>query len=235
MSTFLELSQRLRQESSLAGVGPSTVVSQTGMLKKICDWTSWAYKDIQNRHDNWRWMRTGFTFNTVSNTDLYAFGVITNVETSAFIARFGRWWAHDLNEPYLAYLTSGGIGNQYRLIYIPYDYFKDLYKIGTQNNGQPIHISVDNRNRLILGPKPNAIYTVTGEFQLGVQVLAVDADVPDMPANYHDLVVYYGMEKYGADAVAAEVYTRAVREGGRLLRALERSQLPEVRIGEPLA
>jgi hypothetical protein len=235
MSTYLELSQFCRQECSIPGIGPSGVAGQIGVLGKIVKWVKDGYVDIQNRHDDWRWMRVGFTVDTTISDSTYAFGDCIDVETGVAIARFKRWWANDLYYPFKCYLTSGGVGGEYRLNYLPWNDFRQLYNIGTQTDGQPSHISIDNQDRFVLGPAPNAVYTVTGDFQRGVQVLAADEDVPDMPASFHDLIVYYGMEKYGADSIAIEVYQRAKTEGKRMLRALERNQLPEFVMAEPMA
>lgn len=235
MSTYLQLCVKTRQECSIPGTGPTAVTGQIGILKKVVDWVSQAYVDIQNRHDDWRWMRVGFTVNTTIGVDTYAFGACTDILTSAAIARFKRWWANDPYQPFQCFLASAGVGSEYRLIYLPWNNFRQIYKIGAQTNGQPSHVSVDDQDRLVLGPKPSAVYTVTGDFQRGAQVLTADGDIPDMPASFHDTIMYYGMEKYGADSVGVEVYQRAKTEGTRMLRALERNQKPEFRMAGPLA
>ena len=235
MTTFLNLAKQVRQESEIAGTGPTAVTSQTGQLKRVVDWAINAWKDIQLRHPNWRFMRHSFTVNTVASDDTYASADCTDSTTATAIARFSRWWVDDLEDRPKCYLSSGGVGGEYWLIYIPWEQFKVLYKKGTQNNGQPIHITVDNAENIVLGPKPDAVYVVSGDFQRGVQVLAADGDIPDMPTNYHDLIVYRAIEKYGANSVAPEIFTRARLEGNRIMRALEMSQLPRMRFGGPLA
>ena len=232
---FLQLSQKLRQEAEIPGTGPSAVTGQVGQLKRLVDWTADAWLDIQNRHQNWRWMRKGFTVNTVLDDDSYAYGDVTDVDTAAPIARFSRWLVNDPNDPALCYLQSGGVGGQYRLIWTPWNYFKQIYKIGTQTNGSPAHITVDHANNLVIGPKPNGVYVVTGDFQRGAQILAVDGDIPDMPTDYHNLVVYWAMLKYGANSVASEIFARASSEGTRMMRSLELNQLPEIEMPGPLA
>jgi len=232
--TFLELAKFLRQECEIPGTGPSTVTGQTGQLKRIVDWTAVAWKDIQNLHTNWRWMRRAFTFNTVADDDSYPYTAVTDVDAAAVISRFGHWWAHDCEDPYLAYLQSGGVGGQYPLIYLPWNDFKWLYRRGTQTASTPAYVSVDHQNNLCLGPKPNGVYVVTGDYQRSAQTLTVDADLPEMPTQYQELIGYFGMQKYGANSVAAEVFTRAQLEAARLLSALRDDQLPRMRLGEPL-
>lgn len=237
MSTYLELCQKLRRECRIAGTGPSAVTGQTGLLERVVGWIPDAYRDIQLRCPSWRWMRTEFTVNTVDGTDAYAYGACTDVKTGQAITRFRAWWAHDRRAPFKCHRTSDGVATQGYLIYLPYSTFRHTYKFGAQQSqtGQPAHISVDDSNRIVIGPNPNGVYTISGEFQRGAQILADDDDEPDMPEDYHDLIVYYAMQRYAASSIAAEVLARANLEGGRLLRALERDQMPAMILGGALA
>ena len=56
-----------------------------------------------------------------------------------------------------------------------------------------------------------------------------------MPANFHILIVYLAMQKYGAFKAATEVFNRGVFEGGKLMRQLEADQLPAVTLAGPMA
>lgn len=237
MATFLTGTQRLVDECLGAGSSarPTAVTGQVGRLKNMVQWYASAWVDIQSRHDNWRWMRKGFTFNTVAGTDTYAYGAVTDVATSVAITRFSRWWADDFEDPFKCYLQSAGVGGENFLIWIPWENFKYLYKRGTQNNGQPLHVSVDNDMQLVLGPKPDAVYVITGDYQRSPQVLAADGDTPEMPAQFHDLIWRRAMEMYGAHLAAPDAFQRAVHEGKRTLRALENNQLPKVWRAPPLA
>lgn len=233
---YLELCQKLAREAEITASMsiPAAVTGQTGQLARVVGWVSDAYKDIQRRHD-WRWMRRPFTFNTVADDDTYAFGDVTDVDTGLAIARFKRWWVNDACDPFQAYLQSGGVAGQFRLIYMPWTNFKWIYRHGTQTSNRPVHVTVDHQNNLVLGPKPNAVYVVTGDFQRGVQVLAADADEPEMPEDYHDVIWRTAIQMYGANAVAAEIFTRAQMEANKTMRTLEREQLPELELAGPLA
>lgn len=238
MSTFLQLAQKLRQEIEIPGTGPTAVTGQLGQLKRVVDWTRDAYRDIQVRHMGapmWRWLRGEFTFDTVIGDDTYLFGELTDDDTGVAIARFSRWMVNDVENPPRAHLKSGGIGGQYRLVFLPWHYYKQIYRIGIFQSSSPIHITVDPKNRLLLGPKPSDVYVVKGDYLRSAQILAADGDVPEMPSDYHELIVYWAMRKYGANAVAAELLARANTEGMQLMRALEANQLPMVDMAEPLA
>jgi hypothetical protein len=240
MSTYLQLCQKLKRDSAIAGptLTPTTVVNQTGVLEKLVGWVSDSYRDIQMRHPNWRWMRSKFMVLTTANEDTYAFGACTDTNDSALIARFWRWWPQDRLDPFRIYLTSGGQGGEYFLIWIPYEDFRRIYEFGVQTTttGQPIHVSVDDLDRIVVGPNPGTTqYTISGKYQRGPQILAANGDVPEFSVNYHDLIVYYAMQRYAYNSVAPEVLTAAKLQTSRQLRALEAAQLPGIRLGGPLA
>lgn len=235
--TNIELCRKLAREGRITASAstPSTVENQSGVLLRVVGWVKDAYMDIQNRHDNWKWMRRRFSLNTVAGDDSYEYGDATDVDAGAAIARFKRWWVDDIYQPPLCYLQSAGVASQYRLVWLDWEDWDWLYGIGTQNAGKPTYVTVDPQNNLRIGPKPDGIYVVTGWFQRGNQVLAEDDDVPEMPADYHDLIWRRAIEMYGMSSVAPEVFTRSQLEASRTMRALERNQLPPVRLGGALA
>jgi len=235
MSTFLAGVQKLAREAGAAGV-PSTVVSQTGESKRLVDWYIDAYTEIQNRH-KWKWMRYGFTVDTTSGDDSYAYGDCTDLGTSAPITRFNDWRLNDDYDPPKIYLTSAGVGGERWLIYTAWDDFKRVYKIGAQsaNTGAPAHITVDPQNNIMLGPSPNGIYTLTGDYYRSDQVLAADADVPEMPTQFHNLIVYKALEKYARYEEAQLLFNMASVEVKRLTRQLERNQMAGFGASPPLA
>lgn len=197
----------------------------------MVNWIKNAWIELQQEKDDWKWMRRSFTVQTVASDGEYAYTDCTDTTTSAVIARFAMWhkrW-------FQCYLTASGVGAEYRLDWMDWDAFKARYRFGTQTNGQPRHVSVDPSMKFCLGPKPDAIYTVTGDFQLGPQIMTVDADEPEMPSRFHMLIVYEALLKYGFFGVAPEAISRAQSESSRLRFALERDQLPTIRAGRSLA
>lgn len=231
MSTYLQLAAKLRQECGASGTGPSATTNQVGEYKRLVEWIAEAYVNIQNKHrGNWRWLRSEFTFDTTTNDDEYAFGDVTDSIDSAVIDRFARWIPGDMK----VYLTSAGVGTQSWLTYMPWDDWKRIFQIGTQNSGSPIWVTIDPRNRIRLGPKPNGIYTVTGEYMKAAQVLAADADTPEMPASFHQLIVYEAMQYYASFESAPEVWQRAKESHARMMRDLEVDQLPPPQFADAL-
>jgi hypothetical protein len=157
------------------------------------------------------------------------------VPTAAAITRLKRWAVENPYNPCKCYLTSSGAGAEYWLSYIPWDAFRTTYQIGTQAEGAPAHISVDPNNNLVLGPIPDAVYTITGEYHRSSQVLAADADEPEMPSEYHMLIVYTAMEDAGFHDMAEEIIARSNIKSRRLLRQLMQTQTPRMRKAGPMA
>lgn len=232
--TYLELCAEAARECRVPGTGPTTTAEQTGKLGRIVAWVASEYTEIQNRH-KWRWLRKTFTFNTVADDDSYAYTDVTDVDTGVAIARFSEWRLNDRNNPPKIYLTASGTGVQTWLTYISWDAFNAIYKIGSQTSSQPVHITVDPDNNIVLGPAPNDVYTVTGDFYRSAQTLSSDSDVPEMPSQFHRLIVYNTMQEYGSFDVSPEVLTRGEVKSRKLMRQLEANQLPRFRKGCPVA
>lgn len=232
MATYLTGSQDVATEVGIDNGGPSDVTTQTGEYNRIVRYYRDAYIEVQNR-TKWRWLRHPFTFNTVADDDTYAYTDVTDVTASATISRFGEWLLTSENTP-KAYLTSSGVGSQYLLIWMPWDYFSQVYKLGTVASGAPAHITVDPQNNILIGPPPSAVYTITGEYYRSPQILAADGDTPEMPTQYHNLIMYGAMKKYAMFESAPEVDARATFEYNRMLRQLENNQGPSINFGPPL-
>ena len=226
---------------------PSTTVSQTGELARVTNWVSDAYIDIQNRHsESFRWQRRLFEVVTAaSDGGVYAYdnAGINDVTGGASnpIDRFSSWRLDDRVDPPRIHLVSAGSATQNWMIWVEWDWFRLVYRTGLQNPGYPRYITVDPQNNIVIGPEPNDIYNIQSYYERGPQVLgatntiADDTEVSGMPAQFHKLIVYKALEKYGYFESAGEVIARAQKEGNRMMRQLEGNQMPAMRMRGPLA
>jgi len=237
MATFLALAQQARDECEIPGSGPATTKDSllTGQHLRIVRYVRQAWTEIQNAQSAWRWMRVGFTLQTVASDDKYAFGDATDDETSLAISRFARWRLNDRQDPPRIYLTASGASAEYWLTYISYESWRQVYQIASQTDSQPAHITVDPQNNIRFGPAPNDIYTLSGDYMRGAHIMDADDQEPDMPVRFHDLIVYGAMIKWGYYAVAPELVERGSREYRRMMGDLRIDQLPQMRLGSPLA
>lgn len=220
---FLSICQRTRQECSISGAGPVAVTNQTGEMGKIVAWVLTAYEDIQGKHPNWNFLRADFSFPTISSTSTY-------LPSAVNLAEHATW----KTDGFRAYLTSAGVGGQARLFAYDWDCFRDLRQIGTIQEGMPTEFSVRPDKSVVFWPTPNAIYTVTGEYFKHAQTMTENANEPLIPSQFQMAIVWKAVMYYAADQGAGELYQSAEKEFNRLMRRLEKDQLPKIKIGGSL-
>lgn len=217
----------------------TTTANQNGDVLRLVRWVIAAWKELQTSKRAWRFMRSRFTLNTVSGTAEYSYGAVTDAKDAAFISRFRNWFVDNPENPPKGYRTSGGIGSQYYLRFVPWDEFQAIYQIGNQNPGQPQVITIDPDNNLLFWPVPNDDFTITGDYHKSAQILVAGTDdeteFAGMPEIFHPVIMYDAMRKYGTTEGAEEIILRANTEGAALKRDLQRDQLPRFQQGSPLA
>lgn len=214
--TFLELCQRMASECGVSLTGPVDTTTQTGRLGQIVKWVNTAWMDIQTRHNEWLFMVGSFTVNTTASDGVYT-------ASDCSITNFREW----RKDTFHIYLTSAGVAAQVPLYFMEYMNWYHRYNVGTQTDGYPFDFTIGNDKSIILGPKPDAIYTVTGEYQKSASELSGDSDEPELPDEYHMAIVYGAMMKYGRYAGAPEVYSDGKNQYDRIMSEMMRTQLPE--------
>ncbi|PHS09407.1 MAG: hypothetical protein COA78_12155 [Blastopirellula sp.] len=241
MSTYLKICQDVARECGIAGGAdaspkPLAVTGQVGELNRLVNWVQTAYTELQNAK-KWRFLRKKFTLNTVAGTDTYAFGDCTDVETTAAITRFDSWRLNDRRNPPKIHLQSTGVGGQVFLSWTIWDNFEYLYKTSSLQNQTafPFHITFDPDDDIVLGITPNDIYVVTGSYYRSPQILVADADIPEMPKQFHNLIMYQAMEYYGLFESAPEIISRAQKGMKKLGHQLNKNQSERFRVGGSLA
>jgi hypothetical protein len=228
---YLQLVQRLRQETNFSNAGPTTVVDQTGDHGRAVDWVADAYTDLQNRHF-WRWLRKDFSLTT--QADVASYTPTQCQDADGDITRH-RAWVLDPYNPPRCYLQSSGKGTEYWLTPVRWEDFRVIYQLGNQPASAPSFITVDPDDNIVLGPTPNDAYVISGEYHRSAQVMAANADIPEMPSDAHMLIVYGAMEDHGFFDAAEEEIGRGLKRYRRLMRQLEATQLPKMRKAGPLA
>lgn len=239
MSTYLQICKNVAREVSMAN-GESAitaVASATGDALRVVRWVRDEWTKIQNMNKGtWRFLRVTATLPTVASTGSYAYTSFTDTLTSSAITRFNRWSIDDILDPPRLYLTSAGIGGEVRLTFIPWDLFKNHYKLGSlaTATGQPQHITVDPQDKIVFGLIPNAIYTVTVDYYRSAQILSADADVPECPSDFYDLLMYKAMYRYGVHKNKREAIIIGKNEGNILMKQLRLNEGPQMRLGGPM-
>jgi hypothetical protein len=242
--TYLDICRRTAVECGVAStVAITTAMPTTGLaagsLGRIVNWVNDAWTDIQMDHDDWSWMRSsnllggGVSFQTVAAQSSYPLG--TGAGTVGVIAdNFGKWDCPTFRN----YTTSVGFQNEMYLDEIPYDRWRDSYMLGAMRAQQtrPYVVAIGPDQSLCLGPPPNGLYTVTGDYFVAPSEMALDSDVPTgLPTRFHMLIVYRTMLKYAGYESAPEVYQRGSEENAGMYAQLEALRAPAISFGGALA
>lgn len=220
---FLALVQKTGRDSgTVTGSNPASVASQTGWNLQIVNAVLDAWNNIQNEQAAWRWLEGEFEEVTIANTKRYT-------ATGWDITRFSEWIIRP--RAVTMYLTATGVSDEGELGYISWDRWKQLYDRGTQTADRPIHYSISPANEFCLGPVPSAVYTVRGPYRKGNQTLSVNADTPEMPERFHELIVCDALELLAGHDEAPTAVAVAAHKQGPLRSALMRDQLPRIEVG----
>lgn len=223
---FLQLVQRVQLECGVSGAAPATVVGQPAEINRLVKWVNSSWIDIQNERQDWEWMRGSCSFVTIAAQATY-----TPVQCG--ITDFGAWD----KDSFRNYETAAGSGSEIFMDYIDYETWRDTYQFGSMRTSysRPMDISITPLKALALGQVPTAGYTIVGDYFKIPSELALDADIPAIPTQYHMAIVYGAMLSYGGYEAASEVYQRAEIGYKKIMRRLRNDQLPDVTFAGALA
>jgi len=220
---FLQLCQRVAREVGVPGTGPASVSSQTGELARIVNWVRTAWEDVQTDRPDWLWMRDSFSFVTTLSDRQYS------PADCGIATRFSSWDSESLR------IYRQSQNDEMALYWMPYAEFRATYIVGPQTTNQPLHATLATNRDLLLGPTPDDAYTINGEYRKSPQELAADADEPEIPSEYHMMIVYRAMMMYARYNSAPEIYEDAAANYKRIKSRLEWNQLPDVDTAGTLA
>lgn len=238
MSTYLELCQEVALESgTVPALGdPSTVAGVSGRLLRITGWTARAWEDIQRLSEHWRWMSAEFSGETISGVEEY------DGAAMGITSRFRSWQCRSESgsSMFTSYLTSDGPSDEGLLEFRDWEWMRRNVLIGdwlsnAEKHSKPAYITVTPADKLLLYPVPDAAYTIRGRYRKANQILTVDADTPECPAQFHEAIVWRALTRM---AIFDEAFANA-QEYDRIylgiLQGLKSDQLPHIELGGPLA
>ena len=229
--TFLELVNMARREGGAAG-GQAPLTTLGGVLSfENTRWKNWiadSWRDIQTFKRTWTFMEREFTFQTTAGVQQYVAGTLSTPLTS-----FANW----NRKTFRCYRTAIGYSDEQLLPFLDWETFRNLYQYSSMRTTQqrPVVYTIDPLKKLLLGPLPDDAYTIEGWYYKAPQTLVADADVPELDDEFHDLIVYWAIQKYAFYEAAPEALERAKSEGGPMLAQLTMDYLPSVTMGAPLA
>ena len=234
----LQLVQRLQLECGVSGT-VTTAQNQIGSIGRLVTWINQAWDDIQTEHDDWIWMRSsallggGCSFVPPAGNPVNPLG--TGAGTCGIpMSSFGKWEKNSFR----CYTTSAGYINETFLDKIPFDTWRNAYMLGAMRNVQtrPVAIAFGPDESICLGPPPNGLYTIYGDYYVAPSAMVADTDVPALlPAQFHMIIVNKAMMKYGGYEAAPEVFQRGNQEYQLALDQLEALKVPQMSFAGALA
>lgn len=238
MSTYLEICQKVAQRSgTVPSLGePASVTGATGRLQRIIDWVNEAWEDIQSASEDWLWMSAEFSGQTVAGTASY------DASAMGITSRF-RNWEHigeEGEDLFTIYKTSDGAAEEGKLCFREWDYMRREafiadWDTNSELRDKPAYITIDPALNLVLYPVPDAAYTVRGRYVKSLQTLSANADTPELPATFHDVITYKALLLLAIFDEDDRGIARFERLYQNRLDDLSRHQLPKLRFGGPLA
>lgn len=224
---FLELVQKLHTKCGVTGAEPTGLTEQPQEINRLIGWINESWMYIQTAREDWQWMRSTFSFETVSGQAVYT-------PEEAGITDFGNWQRGNFRN----YVTATGTNSEIRMD-DEYDYqmWRDVYQFGANRNTRtrPIEVTITPEKYLGLGPVPIDGYTVTGSYFKVPTEMVNATDEPSMPPRFHMAIVYKAMTLYGAYESAPEVYDEGKDEFRRMGTMLGINQRPMIQLAGSLA
>lgn len=240
--TYLQLVQMLAEKCG--AVAPTTVLNQTNEALRLVNWIGDAWNEVQSISTQWKWMRNDFSFQTIVDANKNAYPPTNDGLGGPYVGLTDHAAWH--KDTFRLYRTSVGRAGEVFLKNWDYANWRDVWGFGVNATLLMRPIVWAERPRdlaIVFGAAPDAIYTVSGEYQRKPSIMTMDADVPGvvatsdrgLPDRFHRIIVYRAMMMYGAYEAAPEVRGEGQQNYSTMLSALKTAQLPQFSLGGPLA
>ena len=205
--TFLELCQRVRQESGVSGSGPASVANQQAIIAKIIEWVRQADIDIQRLHDNWNFMWRSKSVDLIAGQAAYTPGELNLFDMDSVRSM-------DYNgDP---------------LVAISWEAFKaQRMQVMTQQQ-QPTVYTIRPDGALMFYAVPDKVYSLTVEYTLKVSPMQNDNDLSPIPERFHDVILHKALMYYASHEEDNSLYGVANMRFENALSELVADQLPPI-------
>jgi len=216
---YLTLCDTLIKESGLNETGVLSVVSQTGVKKKVVNWVNRAWVAVQNKRD-WNFLWQEGSFNTVVDSQTY-----DPVGDLALSPTLRRW-----DTSSFIHSTSGS--SKFYLQHVPWENFDNTLS----TSGTPTKFTIKPNKSIKFNAVPDVIGTVEFSYIRTPQTLSANTDVPLVDSAYHDIILYQAMLYLAAEQDAPELYQDANMQLTARLADLSAEFLPNAYVAStPLA
>lgn len=228
---YLDLVNRTKREAGRSGNALATIVGAIGDDALIVGWIAEAWAKLQRHSYEWRWMRSTVLASVTASqvTQDPAVDMLIQPGNTLPVTDLRMFWpeSHEYRVTVLDPTLPAAEGE---IRFVDYPTFRRRFIVGTHTAAKPVCWSVSANNVMLLGPKPDIAYHLRFDYRTTPTVLALDADVPTMPEEFHMILVWQALMSLASFDNAAEVYTRARDEYASLEHSLILDQAPQISI-----
>lgn len=217
--TYLELVRRLAREVGASG-GIQSLQTAEGEAKRLADWVNQAWLDIQLVRDTWSWRLNEFEVAVPSGSAIVDTSTITDFYKPLKGSVYGKFVAASTWFP---------------LEYIDFQAWQDYVRTRPTAISQPTSYTLKPDRTVELYPIPANDYSVRGLYVKKPQQLVNDFDVPILPEEFHQLIVYQAMMLYAQYEAAPEIFQAGVQGYNRLYSRMLNSEPFDVSLPGALA
>lgn len=212
---YLQLCQNYCSELGIAGGrGPTTVVGQQGELLNVTRWIRDACLDLDNMHQDWRYLHTEYR-GVIPAGSRFPGPPVTPPGVQV-----RRW---DRDSLVLDYESTKAQPMHWER----WEQFRKLRQLGSAHTtvGRPTIFTVQADNSLKVFPTAQVDYLLFGEFWRRPVPLQQDTDEPAMPEEYHRVILCRAAIMYGNREDAPEIIAGMEAEYVSILTRLQSDQL----------
>lgn len=220
---LLELCRDLILEAGYSGQ-MLTTENQSGQFGRVVKWVRQADLDLQNEHQDWTFMDREFSFPTEADKDRYTLGELEALG----VENVGTWDRDKM-------LIIDAYGRSSKLYWADFRLFHHRYGTAMIQAGKPTFFAVLPEGGLVLGPKPDAEYVVTGWFHLEATPMLTDLDEPLVPSPFHQAIVWKALSYYGRNEEDPGALARGEQLYREAIHKMRLRYLPDIRLPGPLA
>lgn len=198
MPTFLQLCQRVRQECGVAGDGPTSVLNQVGILKKVVDRTQRAWVDIQASPPYWKFLRNQLPITLTVGLREYT------VRTDFLLTTVDKW----NRDASFIYKIDGNDESQ--LTWVEYTKWRRKYRVF--QSGRPTELTETLDGKVAFNRTPDYAYHITLDYWMTPELLMQNDDIPACPEHFHDVIVWKSVMLFAGNVTATELYQHALSQ-----------------------
>jgi hypothetical protein len=220
---YLELCRELVSECGYSG-NIVTTEGQTGQLARIVRWIRNADLELQKESNFWSFMDREFEFLTEVDKREYTIADLADLD----VENVGTWDKDKMQ-------VTDAYGRSSKLFWSDFRLFHHRYQNSMIASGRPTFFAVLPEGGMVLGPAPDAEYSISGWYRLNPVALKDDEDVPLVPEPFHDAIVWKALAMYGLHEEAELFIVRGETKYREALHKMKLRYLPDVRMPGPLA